>query len=55
VEIIKETKEALEEEVIEVEALEEVEDRQCVTTVRNLGTMQETSHNHLQHVCIFAQ
>jgi hypothetical protein len=55
VEIIKETEEASEEEVVEEEALEEVEDQLFVITVRNQGTMQETSHNHLRHVCIVMQ
>jgi hypothetical protein len=46
-EIIKETEEASQEEVMEEEALEEVEDQLFFITVRNQGTMKNTFHNHL--------
>jgi len=54
-ETIKEIEEALEEEVMEDEDLEEVEHQYFVTIVRNLYTMKDISHSHLRHVCIVAQ
>jgi len=54
-EIIRATNEALEEEAVEEEDLEEVEDQLFVIIVRSQGTMQETTHKHLRHVCIFTQ